>query len=167
MILVIESFLTQPSRLMHEYVLQGLRCSVTLTTQDTDSRRCDFCNLIPPGIIQILSINAETYLLFIVLVGTFAIDISLTPFWRCNSREVRMSHYSILFLLLTLLSTMISVLFFILLREKHKFPGPICRSNDCSKELFLFGSSWRQIKTTHSVQSLSVCLERRIGRKGL
>lgn len=47
------------------------------------------CNLILPGVIQIQSVNAEMYLLFIVLVGTFAIDISLTPFWRCYSRGVR------------------------------------------------------------------------------
>lgn len=89
MALVIEFVLIEPGRMMHEYGLAGLRSSVTLTTQDTDSRRCDFCNLILPGVIQIQSINAEMYLLFIVLVGTFAIDISLTPFWRCYSREVR------------------------------------------------------------------------------
>lgn len=90
MALVIEFVLIEPGRMMHEYGLAGLQSSVTLTTLDTDSRRCDFfCNLILPEVIQIQSINAEMYLLFIVLVGTFAIDISLTPFWRCNSRGVR------------------------------------------------------------------------------
>lgn len=87
--LVIELVLIEAGRMIHEYGLAGLRSSVTLTTQDTDSRRCDFCNLILPGVIQIQSINAEIYLLFIVLVGTFAIDISLTPFWRRYSRGVR------------------------------------------------------------------------------